>query len=185
MASNSTQTELERLDISRIYIKVGPIEVEYEGREEFLKSELQGLLSMISNTYKETGIKLDHKETTGILPLNGEDHTSPDKSPAIMMETIQLTTSTIASRLGCKSGPDLVIAACTYLKFVRGLDSFNRQEIINEMRNTPSYFNKNYVKNLTRAFKTLVKTQKMSEISKDKYALTAQYCNELRPLLAK
>ena len=41
---------------SKIRIKLGPIEVEYEGTESFLKEELPQLLEAVANLYKQSGI---------------------------------------------------------------------------------------------------------------------------------
>lgn len=53
---------------SKIRIKMGPIEVEYEGSENFLKEELPELLGTVSNLYKESGLQ---SKTSFELPLRG------------------------------------------------------------------------------------------------------------------
>lgn len=40
---------------SKIRIKLGPVEVEYEGNEAFLKDELPDLLSAVARLHKESG----------------------------------------------------------------------------------------------------------------------------------
>ena len=41
---------------SKIRIKLGPIEVEYEGSEAFLKEELPQLLTAVSDLYSKSNI---------------------------------------------------------------------------------------------------------------------------------
>lgn len=55
MANNASSSESEAKNISDIRIKIGPVEIEYSGREEFLKSELEGILSIVLNAYKGVG----------------------------------------------------------------------------------------------------------------------------------
>jgi hypothetical protein len=40
---------------SKIKIKMGAIEIDYEGSEEFLKEELPSLLKTVSDLYKSSG----------------------------------------------------------------------------------------------------------------------------------
>lgn len=80
---------------SKIRIKIGEIEVEYEGTEEFLKKELPELLKTVSELYR---------------PLN-----AGGGSTFVPPSNLQLSTANIAAKLDAKTGPDVVIAACAHL----------------------------------------------------------------------
>jgi hypothetical protein len=93
---------------SKLRIKMGPIEVEYEGSEEFLKQELPDLLRAVTTLYKDSGI----------TEVQGD---SPDGASAT---GLQGTTATYAAKLGGGTGPELAIAAAARLRIGLGLGTF-------------------------------------------------------------
>src|SRR5437867_3237343 len=108
---------------SKIKVKVGGVEVEYEGSETFLKEQLPELLSTLTKLHKEVGGQIEP-----------ERDTRPDAARVALPNLGQATTGTIAAKLRAKSGPDLIIAACARLAFVLRKDSFTRKEITQEMQ---------------------------------------------------
>ena len=84
-----------------------------------------------------------------------------------------MTTNTIAGRLDVKTGPDLVLAACAHLCFVKGADTFERKNILAEMQSASNYYKKTYSSNLSKYLSKLVKDGKLIERSKEVYALSA------------
>src|SRR5687767_12900337 len=131
---------------SKIKVKVGGVEVEYEGSEAFLKEELPGLLSTLAKLQKEFGSTPTLE--TEIPRENGEARVAPVFG--------QATTGTIAAKLGVKSGPELIVAACARLIFVLGKDSFTRKEILQEMQSAAGYYKYTHVNNLTKYQRNLV-----------------------------
>lgn len=163
---------------SKIKIKMGPIEIEYEGSEAFLKEELPALLSAVSDLYKESGVT-DFVDT------------GATSSPAIISPeatgstgTIQATTGSIAAKLGAKSGTDLIMAAAARLTLSLGLGSFSRSQITEEMKSASAYHKKTYVNNLTKYLNQLVKDGKLLETAKDTYALSASEKSSLEARIA-
>lgn len=175
MVNDEPNSEPEFKDITDIRIKIGPIEIEYKGREEFLKNELAGLLVTVLETYKETGIQLNLEDSTTDVGSASEEKAK---------NGFTFTTGTIASKMGANSGPDLIIAACTHLTLTKNRESFDRKDIIEEMKTATHYFKQSYIGNLTKSLGNLVKSQKLLETSRDKYALTAQTRNAMEQLLA-
>ncbi len=145
---------------SKIKIKLGPVEVEYEGSEEFLKKELPDLLYAISKLYKESGIP-------GFGPESEEQ--SGTRGGKVVG-----TTGTIAAKLSVKSGTDLAIAAATRLILGMGRASFTRDQLLTEMKTASSYYKKNYSNNLSKILNQLVKSEKFVETAKDTYSLSAK-----------
>src|SRR5690348_16260150 len=94
---------------SKIKIKVGPVEVEYEGSEEFLKNELAELLSSISKLYRESGAS-----------------SQPPTPPAGNGIGSIGTTGAIAVKLQASSGSDLALAAAARLYLGHQKASFTR-----------------------------------------------------------
>lgn len=157
---------------SKIKIKMGPIEIEYEGSEAFLKEELPALLTAVSDLYKESGV------TEPVEP-------APAAAAAVSSTgTIQATTGSIAAKLGAKSGTDLILAAAARLTLSLGLGSFSRSQITEEMKSASSYHKKTYVNNLTKYLNQLVKDGKLLETAKDTYALSASEKSSMEARIA-
>jgi len=159
---------------SRIRLKMGDIEVEYEGSEDFVKTELINLVSEVANLYRESGL---YAGSTA-MPRTANEVSLPPSAVAG-------TTGAIASRLSSKSGTDLVIAAAAHLALVKGLASFTRQQLLEEMRTATAYYKKSYTNNLSRYLQTLLKAGDLFESAKDTYALSAGKREELEKLLAR
>jgi hypothetical protein len=157
---------------SKIKIKLGPIEVEYEGSEEFLKKELPELLTAISRLYQETGVVLN--ETPVVAPTPTEKNIAP----------LVGTTGTIAAKLKASSGSDLALAASAKMMLGDSFPSFTRDQLLREMKTATSYYRKSYSNNLTKILNQLVKSGKLVETASNTYALGANTKNELEAQLA-
>ena len=158
---------------SKIRIKMGPIEVECEGTETFLKDELPALLSTVSNLYKASRIG----EGDG-----GGDGTGGDDGG---VGKIQGTTGTLAAKLKVNSGPDLILAACAHLTFVAGKKTFTRKQILDQMKSAAGYYKKSHNSNMTKNLQGLLQVGKLVEPSTDNYALNAPTHTDLEKRLAQ
>jgi hypothetical protein len=157
---------------SRIKIKLGPIEVEYEGSEAFLKEELPDLLTAVAKLYKDSDSPIS-------TPSGGNPNAAGSAG------TVIGTVNSIAHKLSSKSGSDLILAACAFLKFVEQKDTFSRDEIAKQMKAATDFYKDSYSGgNLTKYLKTLQGNGKINERSKGVYALTAAAIKELGPKLA-
>jgi len=159
---------------SKLRIRIGEVEIDYEGTEEFLKLEVPQLL--------KTAMEL-HKAFGGD-PRGGGDPTSRGTA-AEPVRPISLTTGSIAAKLNAKSGSDLLTAAAAHLAIVKGTMPFTRQQLLEEMQSATAYYKKNYSANLTKYIKkALQKDGPLSETSKNSYALKAAARKELEQKLA-
>lgn len=166
---------------SKIKIKMGPIEIEYEGSEAFLKEELPALLSAVSDLYKESGITE--------AAVNAE----PDPVPAVSVTSatekttspLQATTGTIAARLGVKSGPELALAAAARLTLSLEIESFSRSQLLEEMKSASAYFKQSYNKNLSSILTRLLKDGKLFETAKNTYSLSAAQRSNMEARVAQ
>lgn len=152
---------------SKVKIKAGAIEVEFEGSEEYMKDELPALVELLYS--------LGPIDTTEEESEPEELAVSSDKSK----QKLQLTTNTIASKLNVKKGNDLVIAACAHLTFVKGADTFTRNNILAEMQLASNFYKVNMRKNLSNSLKTLINQNKLLETAKDTYAIEASLKDQL------
>jgi hypothetical protein len=157
--------------VSKIKIKLGPIEIEYEGSEMFLKEELPQLLSAVSDLYAKSNIAIGASTAqvpAGLGAANGS-----------VKPILEATTGSIAAKLSVKSGPDLVLAAAARLTLVTGTPKFSRQNITDEMKTATAYYKATYLNNLTSYLNGLVKDGKLNEPSQGNYALTAASLKDL------
>jgi hypothetical protein len=159
---------------TRIRLKMGDIEVEYEGSEEFLKTELINFVSEVANLHQKTGLQTDSTMTSGTA-------TDVPLAPPTFMGT----TSTIADKLGSRSGSGLLIASAAHLTLVKGSQSFSRQELLEEMKTAKGYYKKTFSNNLSRYLQTVVKNGDLIETGKDAYSLSANKRKELERILAQ
>lgn len=165
---------------SKIKIKLGAIEVEYEGSETFLKEELPQLLSAVSDLYAKSRAILEPPSASQNTSANAAtgSNTNVGNKPKL-----EATTGSIAAKLGCKSGPELVMAAAARLTFALQATTFARQKIIDEMKTASAYYKATYLNNLTSYLNNLVKDGKLNEPSQGNYALTAASLKDLEQRL--
>lgn len=160
---------------SRVRIRLGQLEVEYEGDEQFLKDELPTLVDSISRLYREA-----HE----VIPQEDAPVQASVGSPVFSSPTEVGTTNNITAKLSVDSGPDLILAAATRLTLGAGQASFSRQSLLEEMKTATRYFNKNYTNNLSKYLAGLVKFGKLKEVAKDTYALSAAALQEIEAQIA-
>ncbi|HDZ21278.1 hypothetical protein LCGC14_0181640 [marine sediment metagenome] len=156
----------------KVRIQMGPVQVEYEGPETFLKKDLAELLVKVANLTAEMGVLVSPDDPDA-------DDNALGKGP------IKGTTGTIAGKLNCKKGPELVIAAAAHLTFVAGKKSFSRSDLLNKMKTATHYYKQTHSGNLSKMLGTLVGSQKLLETSKDEYALSDEEKNSLEKALGK
>ena len=160
---------------SKIKIKLGPIEVEYEGPEAFLKKDLPELLAAVARLHRDTGLP---------GPNENEEGAGEQTRELGGGKKVTGTTKTIAGKLECKSGPDLAIAAAARLTFVQGKDQFTRSALRAEMRTASSYYKKSYTNNMGKILDGLVKSGKLQEPVDDSLALSVTERKRLEGHLA-
>jgi hypothetical protein len=172
MRRTSTATQERRINLSsKLRIRIGDVEIDYEGSEEFLKQELPQLLKTAMELHKAAGTP------------------SPDGDSVVgttkdTQKTLSLTTGTIAARLKASSGGALLLAAAVHLTLVSKKETFSRKELLAEMQKASSYYRKSYSGNLTNYLKAAVDDGELSEIATDSYALTAKTRANLEAKLA-
>lgn len=155
---------------ARIRLKIGNFEIEYEGTDTFIKSDLLDLASQAIELIREQG---------GEIAI-GEDASVQQPSTG----KLSGTTSTVATKLGSKSGTELIVAAAARLTLVMGLESFSRQQLLDEMKSATAYYKKSYSNNLSKYLQQLVKANDLVEAAKDTYALSANKRADLVKTLA-
>jgi hypothetical protein len=157
---------MEDSNKSKIRIKYGDIELEYEGSEKFIKTEIFNYMNNLITPKGNTEIKgalINPKLNKHLLHNNN----------------LNISISTYASKLKCKSGSELVIAAALSLHLGKAKETFNREEILKEMKLATAYYKESYNNNLSSSLKTLVKAGKLLSLSGDAYSLQADTISAL------
>jgi hypothetical protein len=157
---------------SKIRIRMGEIEVEYEGSEQFLKKELQELLSAVSKLHAQ-GARTPDAEIDNVRSGSGNGDGK-----------VVGTTATIAGKLACNSAPELMIAAAARLTLVSSKPEFSRKELLDEMKGASGYYKASMTNNLGNYINSRVKAGELVGVRKGYYALSQKKLAELRTSLA-
>ena len=145
---------------NKIRIKMGEVEVEYEGSEAFLKKELASILDAVAKLH-----------SAGEHVTTSKKHESRDSGRRNVARN-DVSTSVIATKLGSKTGPNLILAAGGKLTLVDGQETFSRDSILTEMRSASAFYKRTYVNNMTVYLKSLVKNGLLNEFGGEKYSLS-------------
>lgn len=160
-------------DTAKIRLKMGQLEVEYEGKPSFLQDGLFNLLEKMIGFYTE------HKAA---IPAEPPPAQTNDAGSTGSTGELDHSTNTIATILGAKTGSDLVVAASARLTLVQGKDRFSRKELRTEMQTAASFHKATYNNNLSKYLDGLIKADRLRLVGKDSYAISA---NEKKTLEAK
>lgn len=152
----------------KLRLRVGPVEIEVEGDELPDRKDILELASAAADLYLEKGLV----GTTSAPDIPGKPR-------------IQGSTASIASRLNCVSGPELVIAAAARITFVDGEEWFEPHQLLAEMKKATAHYEAGYQDALSRDVKGLIKSGKLIEVSPSLYALSATMRRELYRALAE
>lgn len=158
---------------AKIRIKVGDVEIDYEGDAAFLKDNLLAVCQELS--------KLNEHIPAARTPK----HPKPNDDHAGAKPVGKHSTVTIATILGAKTGPELVMVAAAYLHFSEGKAEFTRSQILDAMKTATGYWKESYSNNLTAGLKNLTKADKLRVVKDDTYSLPAKESARLEAELAK
>lgn len=147
---------------AKIRIKVGLMEVEYEGDASFLKDGLEDLLSRMA----DISTKVPAEPEQIVAAPNGGD-------PSAKSNGYDFSTSTIAAHLEAKTATELAICALAKLELVDGKTGAKRAEIHEEMKSATAYYNKNMSTNLSKSLATLTKNKRINHGANGCYSLSA------------
>ena len=163
-------------DTAKIRLKIGQLEVEYEGQASFLQDDLFNLME------KMVGFYAEHKASIPAAPLPAQTNGA---GPTGSLGELGHSTNTIAAILDVKTGSDLAIAAAARLGLVKEKGTFTRQEINDEMKSATTYYKASMSANLSGSLDTLVKGQRLNQTAKNIYALSATEKKALETALAQ
>jgi hypothetical protein len=164
------------LQVAKIKVRVGTMELEYEGDPSFLTGGIEALLVTMGDLAgKVPDITMTSLHSQSIPASGGNSSPKPTG-------TFTFSTSTIAAHLEAKTGPELAICAMAQLELVQGKTTSLRADILAQMKSATSYYNENMSSNLSAILVGLTKAKRINEISKNTFALNA---NERKQIEAK
>jgi hypothetical protein len=158
---------------SKLRIKCGEIELDYEGDLTFEKADLLGLaerLSTLNNMVAKPSIESNVK-------------TGAAAATSLSAPSNVGSVSDIARKLGVATGPDLIKAAAAALYF-GGKADFTSREITASMREAKHFFKPSYTSNQGVALERLVKKGILRSLGGDRYTLSHETIEDLKKALA-
>lgn len=162
----------------KLRLKVGDVELDYEGDEALIKTELQAILANVisvvstaSNGGRGEDYGVASNDTSGPAQAQGG-------SPGF-----QRTVTNILVKLGSKEQQDLVVAAAAYLTLVEGKGEFLRKDLLDAMKSATGYFKTNHSKNLSYLLDGLMKAGKINNLGKDRYSVDSEFLAEIKRTL--
>jgi hypothetical protein len=156
---------------SKLRIKVGEVEIDVEGSEDFLKAEVPILL--------KAAMDLAKAAPAATNAPNRPSGTTPPGDP-----NLSGTTTTIAAKLSVNTGPKLLIAAAAHLTLVARKETFTREDLLEQMRGASRYYKNSYGSNLSQSLATAISQGNLIENTRNVYALSAKARAELEAKLA-
>lgn len=158
---------------SKIKVKAGQIEVEFEGSEDYITHKLLDFVKKLSSLLPTV---------TPAVP-SAIDAGASSAFAHNPKQNLQTTTNAIALKLKVKSCSQLALAACVYLTLVKCVNKCEKRDILSEMKTASHHYNASMSKNLGAALQILVGQKKLREHAKDVYALHAHTKQEMEELL--
>jgi hypothetical protein len=164
---------------AKIRIKVGSMELEYEGDPSFLTGGIEALLVTMGDLAGKAPEEVTPQIEAAVQPppANGVSN-----GTSVVGGQYTFSTNTIAAHLAVKTGPELVICAMAQLELVQGKSTSDRAAILAEMKSATTYYKENMSKNMSHALTSLTRNKRINQTTKDSYALSA---NEKKRVEAK
>ena len=157
---------------TKLRIKCGSIELEYEGELAFQKADVLSLLDKLSGLKPHVPDVSEDSLSDGAVGRARDADLVPVSS-----------VSDIAQKLDAKTGPDLVIASCASLHFSNHKADFTRKDVTGTMREAKHFFKSSYANNLSTMLQALVKNGTLRSLGGERYALSHTAIADLKKRL--
>lgn len=144
--------------MAKLTIRVGESAIEYEGPEDFLKSELAALVAATRGLQAVT--------PKGTQAGSGKELEGDASAPT----GAEASVSTLAQKLAIDSGPDLLEAAALALALA-GSPSFTKKVLRLKAREAKTFWKKSYANNFENNLKSLVAQGRINHVAGDDFAL--------------
>lgn len=168
---------------TRLRVKLGAAEIEYEGGaaslEKLVMPTVAKMIQMVES-------HVDLQRPSAPLRI---DTVAAKPTPAAVPanDVYEHSTNTIAVSMNAKTATDLATAACAHLALVKKKECFTRKEILEEMKNAPSFYTTNMASNHTKTLATLTEGKRLLLVDAQQhiYALSNTEKTRLERVLAE
>ena len=113
----------------KLRVKVGSIELDYEGSEDWLKEGLPNLITNVSELQRLPG-----SMAGGFPPPENAGGKSSGQLPSNGTSDFQMSVENVSHKINAKEGTDLIRAAAAYLTLVERKNTFSRKELLDAMK---------------------------------------------------
>lgn len=163
---------------SKLKIRMGHIEFEYEGDAQFDTEAIKDLFTHLESLVGITpAAAFDVSAAIPVAPVDALNGSGVEPE-------LNYSPNTIAARLNATTGPDLLLAAAAYLQLVKGHESFQRQAVLDTMKIAKTYYKANMRGNLSKMISTLVGAGRINELANSEFSLSATEQTAIRTRLA-
>ena len=133
MSDKPEQIPGKSAEHTKVRIAMQGWEVEAEGTQEFVQSELPALMEKMS--------ELQRAAAPGYVPAASRPSNSSSGAPLDDgLKLSHVSTNTIASLINATTGSDLVMAAMAHLTLVQHKDTIARHELLDEMKAARTFY---------------------------------------------
>lgn len=143
---------------SKLRVKIGSIEIEYEGPNDFVDQKLSALLKTLIEI-RDAGEEEPEAEPSEETPA------APTKNQPLS----HLSVTTIARKLVVSSNRDLMIAAALKLSFTA--EKFSRKTLLNEMKTASGYYKAAYSNRMTQELQRACKAGQLNHVGGSDYSM--------------
>ena len=150
------------MTMTKVRVRIGQVEVDYEGDEAFLDSKLMDLVEKL----RVVAAKQPAQPAPTLAPQVGSGAKPPVSTGQMM------STRTIATKLAAKKGPDVGRAAVAHLGLIKGKETFSRADIHDEMKTATGIYKVAMFGNLSQILTSLVSDGVIIDTGNEVYALT-------------
>lgn len=163
---------------SRLKIKIGTVEFEYEGDTGFDIATIQELLTHLQSVVTTLPARAIS------APFSATDEQFGGRASAGDGDLANLSANTVAARLEVKTGTDMAVAAAAYLQLCQNKETFTRKDLLDTMQSAKTYYKTSMGSNLTKSIDTLIAGKRINSLNNNEMSLSAAELTSVKARLA-
>ena len=160
---------------ARVRFKVGDVELEYQGPSSYIEDGLIDLFEKVLG-YSDFDARRTEQPSEPTSDLSEESTTR--------QLATDISVATMISRLGAKTGADVLFMAAAHLAVCHGRSRFSRADILENAKLADGYYKRSISSNLTNYLGRLLKDGRLSQYSDSSYSLPEAYRQSVQRGLA-
>lgn len=162
---------------TKLKIKMGHIEFEYEGDAAYDSAAVKDLFSHMESLLVSAPPR--------VIRVALDDKTPAESEVEPPLDIVDHDTQTVAAHLQAKTGVEVAIAAAAHLQICQGKKGFTRKELLADMQQAHGYYNQAMSGNLTKILRTLISQKRVVSTTGGQITLSAAEAALCRAKLAQ